>query len=194
MDIDKIDKEKYKKDWDKIPMRSPRLHKVTVNFAVGKSGPELEKARNLAEKLTGRVPQDSKAHDSIRGFGVRKGEPIGVHVTLRGDEGHEFLRKVFWSKDDTILVRNFDKEGNLALGIKDHLNLPEIRYDPKIGVFGFGVTANLERPGFRLKRRRLKRKKIPTKHRLTKEEAIVWYLTNFENLKIVEKKEEDYYF
>lgn len=185
-----IDVEHYRKAWQGNPMRVPRLEKVTINFAVGKSGPELEKARALAQALTGRTPVDSKAHDSVRGFGIRKGEPIGVHVTLRGEEGIDFLRRVFWAKDDVILVRNFDKEGNLALGIKDHLNLPNVRYDPKIGVYGFGITANLERPGFRLKRRRLKRKKIPTRHRLTKEEAMAWYVSTFETLRILQSMDE----
>lgn len=188
--IEKKEIEKYQQAWQKIFMRAPILEKVVLNFAVGKSGPELEKARKLAEKLTGRTPSDSKAHDHVRGFGIRKGEPIGVHVTLRGKEGIAFLKRVFWAKEDVILSKSFDKEGNLAIGIKDHLNLPDIKYDPKIGVFGFGVTANIKRPGFRLKYRRLKRKKIPNKHRITKDEAMAWYLTNFENLKILEKVEE----
>jgi large subunit ribosomal protein L5 len=188
--------EDYKQQWEKTPMRAPKLEKVIINFALGKSGPELERSRVLAEKLTNKKPTDSLAKDSQRAWGIRKGEPIGVHVTLRGEEGMEFLKKVFWAKDDKILVKNFDDLGNLALGIKDHLNLPGVKYDPKIGVFGFGVTANLARPGFRIKRRRLKVKKIPTKHRITRKEAIAWYLNNFEELKIMKQEEQtdDYYY
>jgi large subunit ribosomal protein L5 len=187
--------DEYKASWEKTPMRAPKLEKVVINFALGKSGPDLERARALAEQLTNKKPVDSIAKESQRGWGIRKGEPIGVHVTLRGDDGMSFLRKVFWSKEDRILVGNFDEFGNLALGIKDHLNLPEVRYDPKIGVFGFGISANLERPGYRLKRRRMKTKKIPNNHRIRKEEAIAWYLANFKELKIVkqEEVEEDEY-
>ena len=181
---------KLQKEWESSPMRAIRLEKVSINFALGRSGPDLERARILAENLAGKKPVDSLAHDSVRGFGIRKGEPIGVHATLRAEEGIEFLKKIFWAKDDKILMRNFDNNGNLAMAIKDHLTLPEVKYDPKIGVFAFGVTANLERKGYRIKRRRLRRKKLPAKHKITKEEAMTWFLTNFENLQIV-KSEED---
>ena len=181
---------KFQKDWQDNPMRAIRLEKVVLNFALGRSGPELERARVLAENLTGRHPVDSKAHDSVRGFGIRKGEPIGVHVTMRAEEGIEFLKKIFWAKDDKVLARNFDDNGNLAMAIKDHLTLPEVKYDPKIGVFGFGVVANLERRGYRIKRRRLRAKKLPAKHKITKDEAMAWFLTTFDNLKIVKTLEE----
>lgn len=188
--------EDYKQQWEKTPMKAPKLEKVIINFALGHSGPDLERARVLAEKLTNKKPADSIAKESQRAWGVRKGEPIGVHVTLRGNEGLQFLRKVFWAKDDKILVRNFDNLGNLALGIKDHLNLPDVKYDPKIGVFGFGVTANLQRSGYRIKRRRQKQKKIPNRHRISRKEAIAWYLSNFEDLKITKQEEQtdDYYY
>jgi large subunit ribosomal protein L5 len=181
---------KYQKEWKETPMRAIRLEKVVLNFALGKSGPELERARILAENLTNKKPVDSIAHESIRGFNIRKGEPIGVHVTMRREDGVEFLKKIFWAKDDKVLIRNFDNNGNLAMSIKDHLTLPEVRYDPKIGVFGFGVTANLERKGFRIKRRRLRTKKIPNSHKISKEECMAWFLSNFENLKIVKTQEE----
>lgn len=195
MSLTNEDFENYKKSWQKTSTRMPKLEKVIVNFALGKSGPELERARALAQKLTNKKPTDSLAHESQRAWGIRKGEKIGVHVTLRGQDGMDFLKRIFWSRDDKILVKNFDKFGNLALGIKDHLDLPGVKYDPKIGVFGFGVTANLQRTGFRIKNRRIKRKKIPMKHRILKEEAIAWYLANFEKLKIVKQEEEiDEYF
>lgn len=181
---------KYQKDWQDNPMRQIRLEKVVINFALGRSGPELERARVLAENLTNKKPVDSKAHDSVRGFGIRKGEPIGVHVTMRGQDGFEFLKKIFWAKDDRVLQKNFDNNGNLAMAIKDHLTLPEVKYDPKIGVFGFGVTANLERRGYRIKRRRLRNKKLPQRHKITKDEAMAWFVTNFEQLKIVKSEEE----
>lgn len=187
-----VDIKKYEKDWEK-PSRLPRIEKVIINFGVGKSGPELERARTLAEALTGRKPADSRSKDSVRGFAIRKGEPIGCHVTLRGEEGFEFLKKAFYALEDRILTKNFDKFGNVSVTIHDHLNLPNVKYDPKIGVYGFTVTANLERFGYRIKRRRLQRRRVPQRHRVTKEEAIAWYLNNFENLQIEDKFEEDFY-
>ncbi|MFW9930104.1 MAG: 50S ribosomal protein L5 [Candidatus Thorarchaeota archaeon] len=186
-----INPNKYKKDWEKVT-RLPKIEKVVVNFALGRSGAELEKARTLAEALTGRKPADSRARDNVRGFAIRKGEPIGCHVTLRGEEGIEFLKKAFYALDDKLLTKNFDQNGNVSMTIHDHLNLPGVKYDPKIGVFGFTVTANLERQGYRVKRRRLLRKRVPQRHRISKEEAITWFLTNFNELKIQDRFEEDY--
>ena len=47
---------KYQKEWQDAPMRAIRLEKVTINFALGRSGPELERARILAENLTNKKP------------------------------------------------------------------------------------------------------------------------------------------
>ena len=187
----KTDVGPFQKIWDEHPILRPRLEKVTVNFAVGKSGPDLERARNLAQNLTGRKPADSRAKESIRGFNIRKGEPIGCHVTLRKEVATEWLKKTFYAIDDQVLTKNFDNQGNVSVTVKDHLNLPSVKYDPKIGVFGFTVTANLERVGYRVKRRRLRSTRIPKKHRITKDEAIAWFLASFEGLKIQDHFEED---
>lgn len=189
----KVDAKKFEEDWKNNPMREPRLEKVTINFALGKSGVELEKARRLAEALTDQKPADSRAKKSVRGFGIRQNEAIGTHVTLRKEKAKEFLVKAFYALDDIVLFKNFDQNGNFSATVHDHLNLPKVKYDPKIGVFGFTVTANLERRGYRIKRRRLLRKKIPQKHKITKEEAIVWFQKHFQQIKVQEKREEDFY-
>ena len=174
------DKEKsFIEEWQATPMRKPRILKVSVNFAVGTSGPELEKARELCERLTNQTPAEGKAKESVRGFAIRKHEPIAVFSTLRGNLATEFLKKAFWALEDKISNRNFDNHGNLAFGLDDHLKLPNIKYDPKIGVHGFDTTIVLERPGFRTKRRRTRPKKIPTKHKITKEEGIAFFKHEF---------------
>ncbi|MFX0122931.1 MAG: 50S ribosomal protein L5 [Candidatus Hodarchaeota archaeon] len=174
----------FVEEWKTHPMRKPRILKVCVNFAVGSSGPELEKARELCEILTKQPPADGRAKESVRGFGIRKHEPIAVFTTLRGELAQEFLRKAFWAVEDQVSHKNFDQHGNLSLGIDDHLQLPNIKYDPKIGVHGFDTTIVLERPGFRTKRRRSRKMKIPTKHRITKEEGIAFFKHEF-NLGVV---------
>lgn len=161
-------------EWKAHPMRKPRIHKVSVNFAVGESGPNLEKARELCERITNQVPAEGKAKESVRGFGIRKHEPIGVFTTLRGELAHEFLKKALWAIEDRISSRKFDEFGNLSFGLDDHLNLPNVKYDPKIGVHGFNTTVVLERPGFRTKRRRIRPSKITTRHKITKEEGIAF--------------------
>jgi large subunit ribosomal protein L5 len=156
-------------------MRKPRVLKVSVNFAVGASGPKLEKARELCERITNQAPADGKAKESVRGFAIRKHEPIGVFTTLRGELAHEFLKKALWAIEDKISSNKFDEFGNLSFGLDDHLKLPNIKYDPKIGVHGFNTTVVLERPGYRTKRRRIRPNKIPTRHKITKEEGITFF-------------------
>lgn len=187
-----IDKEKTLKDWEN-PMRKPLIAKVIVNFSVGQSGEPLEKARKVLENITnGKTPVDCLAKDSVRSFNVRKGEPIGVRVTLRRNDAIEFLKKVFWGLEDFVSYKNWDSEGNFSVGIKDHLTLPETRYDPKLGVQGFNVTAVVERPGYRIKRRRFLRKKVGRKHRLTKDESVFFFQQLF-NIKLIEDHPERLY-
>ncbi|MFX0014712.1 MAG: 50S ribosomal protein L5 [Promethearchaeota archaeon] len=169
----------YVKEWEKQPMRKPRILKVCVNFAVGTSGPELERARELCERLTDQTPAEGRAKESVRGFGIRKHEPIAVFTTLRGELAQNFLKKAFWGIEEKVSKRNFDAHGNLSLGIADHLKLPDIKYDPKIGVHGFDTTIVLERPGYRTNRRRIRSAKIPKKHRITKEEGIAFFKHEF---------------
>lgn len=167
------------KSWESQPMRKPRIHKVSVNFSVGASGPVLEKARTLCERITNQNPADGRAKESVRGFGIRKHEPIAVFTTLRGELARDFLKKAFWAIEDKISSSKFDRYGNLSFGLDEHLKLPNIKYDPQIGVHGFNTTVVLERPGFRTKRRRLRAKKIPTRHKITKEESITFFKHEF---------------
>ena len=170
---------KFIETWKKQPMLKRRIGKVIVNFAVGSSGTELEKARTLCSTITGQTPVDCRAKESVRAWGVRKNEPIGVRVTLRHNEAVEFLKKVIWAKEDRIKKKNFDKTGNLSLGIAEHLDLPNLRYDPKIGVLGFGVSVTIERPGYSIKRRRHRRHKVPKSHQLTRDESIALIKSEF---------------
>ncbi|MFX1285083.1 MAG: 50S ribosomal protein L5 [Promethearchaeota archaeon] len=169
----------FVKDWKLRPMRKPRILKVCVNFAVGTSGPELERARTLCKRLTNQTPAEGRAKESVRGFGIRKHEPIAVFTTLRGELAENFLKKTLWAIEDTVSQKNFDAHGNLSLGIDEHLKLPDIKYDPQIGVHGFDTTIVLERPGFRAKRRRNRSKKIPSNHKITKEEGITFFKHEF---------------
>jgi large subunit ribosomal protein L5 len=115
----------------------------------------------------------------VRGFNIRKHEPIAVFTTLRGENARDFLKKAFWAIEDRISASNFDEFGNLSFGLDEHLKLPDIKYDPQIGVHGFDTTVVLERPGYRTKRRRLRSKKIPTRHKITKEEGIAFFKHEF---------------
>lgn len=175
--------------WDKNPMRLPQINVVSVNFSVGSSGPQLEKARLLCEKITDQKPAEGKAKESVRGFAIRKHEPIAVFTTLRGEKAKAFLEKCVWAKENVLLKKNFDDFGNLAFGIKEHLDLPNMKYDPQIGVLGFDITIVLNRAGYRIKNRRKRPKKVPKTHTITKEEGIAFFKKNF-NINVLEKEPE----
>ena len=162
----------YVKDWEKNPMRKPFVAKVTVNIGVGQSGERLEKAVKVLERITGQKPVKTRAKKTVREWGIRKKEPIACKVTLRGEKAVEFLKKALYVVDNKLPASCFDEYGNFSFGIKEHIDLPGVKYDPELGIFGMDVCVTLERPGFRVKRRKIKRSKIGHKHLLTKEEAI----------------------
>ena len=153
------------------PMRRVFIGKVVVNMAVGESGERLAKAAKLLEELTGQKPSLRRAKRTIKEFGIKRGENIACIVTLRGQKAYEFLKRALEAVNYTIKESSIDKHGNFAFGISEHILLPGVKYDPEVGIFGFDVIVALERPGYRVARRRRKRSKIHPRHRVTPEEA-----------------------
>ncbi len=154
------------------PMRKLKIAKVTVNMGIGEAGERLAKGEKLLEELTGQKPVQTFAKRTIQPFGIRKGLAIGCKVTLRDEKATEFLDKVFAAVDKRISARNFDEQGNLAFGIREHIDLPGVKYDPMVGIYGMDVCVAIERPGYRVKHRKLKNTKVGKKHLVTKDEAI----------------------
>ncbi|ABM81143.1 50S ribosomal protein L5 [Hyperthermus butylicus] len=165
--------EEIHRKWDSNPMLKPRIVKVTVNIGVGESGERLQKAIKVLEMLTGQKPAVRKAKKTIRDFGIRKGEPIAAMVTLRGEKAIEFLKRVLPAIGNKLRESQFDEFGNVSFGIKEHILIPGVRYDPEIGVFGMDIAITIERPGYRVMRRRRARSRVPRRHRVTKEEAML---------------------
>ncbi|MCH4814915.1 MAG: 50S ribosomal protein L5 [Saccharolobus sp.] len=167
------------------PMRKVKLAKVTVNIGLGESGDRLQKAYQLLQELTGAKPVYTISKKTIREFGIRKGQEIGVKVTLRGTQAEGFLRKVLEAIGYRLKKSSFDEYGNISFGIAEHVILPGARYDPEIGIFGMDIAITLERAGYRISRRRRKKTRIPRRHRVTKEEAMEFLRNNF-NVQLVE--------
>jgi large subunit ribosomal protein L5 len=155
-------------------MLKPKIDKVVVNISVGKSGEPLEKATKVLKELTDQIPSKRKAKSTIRDFGIRQGEPIACIVTLRKQQAVEFLKKVLPVVDNKLSRGCFDKHGNFAFGIKEHIELPNVKYDPEIGIFGMDICVAMDRAGYRVKDRRRRKSKIGSKHLLTPEEAITF--------------------
>lgn len=170
------DMESVVKRWLSNPMLMPRIGKVTVNISTGESGERLQKAARVLEELTGQKPSFRKAKRTIKEFGVRKGEPIAVVVTLRGAKALNFLLKALEAIGKRIKASSFDDFGNVSFGLQEHIMIPGVKYDPNVGVFGMDIAVSLERPGFRVMRRRVKRSVIPRRHRVSRLEAIAFFI------------------
>jgi len=162
------------KSWEMHPMLKPRIEKVVVNLNVGKSGEPLEKANKVLKEITGHTPVKRKAKKTIRDFGIREGESIAVVVTLRRQEAVDFLKKVLPIVDNKVNKRAFDIHGNFAFGLKEHIEIPGVKYDPEIGIFGMDICVTVNRPGQRVKVRRKENKAIGASHMLTAEESIAF--------------------
>ncbi len=141
----------------------PKIEKVVLNVGAGKgvSNPSFfeEAAANLA-KITGQQPVKTFAKKSIAGFKIRKGMPVGLKVTLRGDRMYEFLDKLI----NVTLARirdfrgldpkGFDGKGNYSIGIAEHIAFPEIQFESAEKIHGLQVnittTAKDDKEGYML--------------------------------------------
>jgi large subunit ribosomal protein L5 len=169
----------YEKTWAAEPMRKPYIEKVVANIGVGSGGERLEPAKKLLVKLTNKKPVSTYSKHKIPAWGLRLGLPIGTKVTLRGKEANDFLKRSMAANDNILKDSNFDKNGNLTFGIEQYVFYDGVKYDPDIGTMGLQVTATIERPGYRVKRRRLKKAPVGRKHLLGKEETIAFIKKDF---------------
>lgn len=157
-------KEKYQKEVVPQMMESfgyknimavPRIEKVMVNSGFGRlvSGKTSNEQKKIQESIlhdlaliTGQRPVLTRARKSISGFKIREGMPVGAQVTLRGKRMFDFLERLIHialprSRDFRgIDPKSFDKEGNLTVGIKEHIAFPEISPEKVKSIFGFEVT------------------------------------------------------
>ncbi|MEM2108176.1 MAG: 50S ribosomal protein L5, partial [Candidatus Bathyarchaeia archaeon] len=102
------------------------------------------------------------------------GESTACIVTLRKQAAIDFLKKTLPVIDNKISRSSFDKQGNFAFGIKEHIEIAGVKYDPNIGIFGMDVCISVNRPGQRVKTRKKKKSHIGRKHLLTPEESIAF--------------------
>lgn len=159
--------------WEKNPMLRPKLTKVTVNVSTGSNIERLKKIASALEELTKQKPSFRRAKRTIKEFGIKKGEYIAVKVTLRKRLAEEFLKKALDAVGYRLKASSFDDLGNVCFGIEEHIRIPSVKYDPEIGIFGMDVCITIERPGYRVLRRRRARSNVPRRHRVSKLEAMV---------------------
>ncbi len=133
----------------KNPMQVPRVERIVLNVGMGEAVQNvklLESAATELEQITGQKPVLTKAKKAIAGFKLREGVPIGVKVTLRGTQMHEFMDRLIAVALPRIRdfrgisPKAFDGRGNYTLGLKEQLTFPEIKYDDIASIHGMDIT------------------------------------------------------
>lgn len=160
------------------PIRQIKVEKVTLNIGCGDDKDKIERAAKLLEHLTERKPVITKSKRRST-FGVPKGKAIGVMVTLRKQAATDFLKRALEAVEKKLKPSQFDTYGNFSFGIKEYIDIPGVKYKHDIGMFGLDVVVTLERSGFRIKRRRIQKRKVHKKHKINKEEVVNWLKNNF---------------
>lgn len=160
-------------------MRRIAISKVVINIGVGKSGEAVQRARKVLDQITGQKPTERKAKESIRDFGIHRGEPIGLVVTVRGDGTKELITRLLAARENKMNESSFDSRGSVSFGLKEHIEIPGIRYDPEIGIWGMNVSVFLQRPGGRVSKRLRKPASVGRGHVVTKEEATEYFKREF---------------
>ena len=153
------------------PMKRVHIEKMTLNIGVGKDESMLKKGLLLLKKLSPLSPVKTVTRRRIPGWGLRPGLAIGCKVTIRkGTE--ELLKRLLVAKMNTLLEKNFDVHGNFSFGIPEYIDIQGLEYDPDLKIMGLEVAVTLQRPGYRVKQRRLQTSKVGKYHSLTKNDAI----------------------
>jgi len=131
------------------PMAVPRLQKITINMGVGEAKTNAKALDDAVEQLaiiSGQRPVITRARNSIAGFKIREGMPIGCKVTLRGARMYEFLDRLLALALPRIRdfrginQRAFDGRGNFSMGVREQIIFPEINYDDIQEVRGLDIT------------------------------------------------------
>jgi large subunit ribosomal protein L5 len=177
--VAQIKKQEIRASWEKNPNLKPRLDKVVINLSIGQAGELLQKAAQVLEEMCGQKPSLVGAKKSIKEFNIRKGEKIAAVVTMRGEKAAGFIKRAMVEHDFKILRRSFDSLGNVSWGVKEHINIPGLKYNPDVGIFGFEITCKVVRSGQRVRVRKIRASHISKKHYVSKVEAILFMEDNF---------------
>jgi large subunit ribosomal protein L5 len=120
------------------PMAVPRLDKIVLNMGMGEAvanAKVLDTAVEELKAIAGQKPVITRAKKSIASFKLRQGMPIGVMVTLRGEQMYEFFDRLVSIALPRVRdfrgvsPKAFDGRGNYTIGIREQLIFPEIDFN-----------------------------------------------------------------
>lgn len=168
-----------KKEWAAQPMLRPRIASVKINMSLGRAGDPLNRGKAILTEISGQEAVETIAKQTWRKWGIRKGQPVGAKVTIRGEKAYELLMRLFHAKDYKIKAKSFDKQGNFGFGIQEHIDIPGMSYDPNAGIIGFDVNVQMDRAGYRVKDRKIKPHTLPKRHFLTRDDTQVFLADQF---------------
>lgn len=133
----------------KSTMQVPKLEKICINQGVGDAVSDkkiIDTAINEMTTITGQKAVATKSKKDISNFKVRKGVPLGVRVTLRGDNMYEFLDRLISVAIPRIRdfrgipAKGFDGNGNFTMGVTEQIIFPEIDIDKVSKIMGMDIT------------------------------------------------------
>jgi large subunit ribosomal protein L5 len=133
----------------KNPMQTPQVDKIVISVGAGfamKDNKLIQNIEDTITKIAGQKASTVIAKKSVAGFKVREGMPVGVRVTLRGENMYNFLDRLVSIalprvKDFRGVPRNgFDGRGNYNFGLQEQLIFPEISYDSIMQIHGMNIT------------------------------------------------------
>ena len=130
-------------------LAAPKIKKIVINIGLSEGMEDkkvFEAASNDLAVITGQKPKVTKARQSIAGFKLREGQPIGLMVTLRGQRMYDFFEKLVTIvlprlRDFRgVSLKSFDGQGNYSLGIPEQIVFPEVDYAKVDKVRGLEIT------------------------------------------------------
>lgn len=130
-------------------LTAPRMDKIVINVGLSEAMENkktLEAASNDLAVITGQKPKVAKARQSIAGFKLRAGQPIGLMVTLRGQRMYDFFAKLVkvvlprLRDFQGVSLKSFDGQGNYSLGISEQIVFPEVDHAKIDKVRGLEIT------------------------------------------------------
>ena len=129
-------------------MQVPKLVKITINEGVGDATGDKKLVEEAAQELSMIVGQKAvltSSRKDISNFHLRKGQPIGVKVTLRNVKMYEFLERLIRVslpriRDFNGISEKMDGQGNYTLGLKEQIIFPEIDMDKNPRIHGIEIT------------------------------------------------------